>query len=145
MAEIKRTEASEAQVTEARKGTFGFALIFPNGKELIIKGAGFVSHTVDGVTSTTATPVIFLENTDEVIYIRSLIKERYDYQNKPLEHKGTLNSFVRSLVGKTMGEVVDAIDAKKGKKLTAITVTYFGVNRRGEVQPISYNVFDLVE
>lgn len=146
MAEIKMIGATEAQVTEARKGTFGMSFGFPDGEELIIKEAGFVSHEVDGVKSTLATPVIFLENRNEVIYIRSLIKERYDYQNRQLEHKGTLNSFVRSFVGKTIGELIDAINTQlKGKKLRALRITYSGVNRRGDVQMISYNVFDIIE
>lgn len=146
MAEIKRTLATDSQVVEARKGTFGMGFGFSGGEELTVKEVGFVSHEVDGVKSTLATPVIFLEGRDEVIYIRSLIKERYDYQNNLIEHKGTLNALVRSLTGKTLGEVVDTLNTRlKGKKLRAQRITYSGVNRKGEVQLISYNVFDIIE
>lgn len=146
MAEIKMIGATESQVVEARKGTFGMGFGFPDGEELIIKEAGFVSHEVDGVKSALATPVIFLENRKEVIYIRSLIKERYDYQNNRVEYKGSLNAFVRSFVGKTMGELIDTINTQlKGKKLIAHRVNFMGVNRLGVVQPIIFNVYDIKE
>lgn len=146
MAEIKRVEASESQVAEARKGVFGLAYTFPEGKTLKVKEVGFTSHSFNGTKSENASPVIFLEDMDEVIYVRALIKEHFDYQNNIVESKGTLNSYVKNMMGKTLGEVVDDLNDKiKGKELIAHRVNFMGVNRLGVVQPILFNVYDIKE
>lgn len=144
MATITRTAASSEAVEAARKNTFSAGYGFSNNQILIIEDIVFVQHTIKGIETQTACPIIKLQGSSEVIYLRSLIKERYDFQNKLQEVTGTFNKKLLELSGKTIGEVVDTLTKEfKGKSLKALRKTYMGVNRAGEIQPISYNEFDI--
>lgn len=146
MANIKRTPASNDAIEKMKQTIFsmgGFG--FPPNLELIIKLFDWTSHSVDGVNHDTACPIILFENTVEVVYLRSLVKERIDYQGHPVQITGTFNLKVQELLGKPWGEVVDTLNQNyKGKKLKTLRKTYMGVNRNGDVQTISYNEYDLV-
>lgn len=146
MANIRRINASNEAIEEMKRTAFsmgGFG--FPPNLELIIEDFGWVSHSVDGVNKNTACPVVTLQGLTEIIYIRSLIKERIDYQGQIVPITGTFNLKVRELLGRTWGEVFEALTPYKGKKLKTLRKTYMGINRNGDVQTISYNEYDLVE
>ena len=144
MADIKRNAASATAIAEAAAASFAAGYGFSESQVLTIKNADYVQHTVDGVLSARAVPVITLEGSNEVIYLASFLKQRLDYKNQPVVFKATFNEVVVGFAGKTVGELVDYLNNNfKGKKLVAHRVTYSGINRRGEVQPISFNTFDL--
>lgn len=146
MPTIKRIGATDAQVNEAKAEKFGAGYGFSDGQILTADKVEFISHSIDGKSARNACPVITLAGSAEVIYVRSLIKERYDYKGEKVASKGTLNAFVTSLIGKTIGEVVSELSAKlAGKKLRAVRLTYQGLDRRGEVRTISYNEYDFVD
>ena len=144
MADIKRNAASQSAIAEAAAASFAAGYGFSESQVLIIKGAEYVQHLVDGVLSARAVPVITLEGTAEVIYLQSFLKTRMDYKNQPIKVEATFNKVVTDFSGKTVGELVEYLNNNfKGKKLVAHRVTYPGINRRGEVQPISFNTYDL--
>lgn len=144
MADIKRNAASQSAIAEAAAATFAAGYGFSESQVLTIKGAEYVQHLVDGVLSARAVPVITLEGTAEVIYLASFLKQRLDYKNQPVEVKATFNKVVTDFSGKTVGELVQFLNNNYvGKKIIAHRVTYSGINRRGEVQPISFNTYDL--
>ena len=144
MADIKRNAASQPAIAEAAAASFAAGYGFSESQVLIIKGAEYVQHLVDGVLSARAVPVITLEGTAEVIYLQSFLKTRMDYKNQPIKVEATFNKVVTDFSGKTVGELVEYLNNNfKGKKLVAHRVTYSGINRRGEVQPISFNTYDL--
>ena len=59
MAEIKRVAASSEAIENAKKASFvASSYLIPDGVNLTIKEATFVSHEVDGVDKKTAVPAL---------------------------------------------------------------------------------------
>lgn len=142
---ITRVEATESQINEAKAAQFaagGFG--FNDGEILIIESYSFISHKVNGDLSKNAVPVIKLKGREDLIYLRSLIRERFDNKNEPVKFSGTLNLFVKEISGGTVGEVMAKLEEKlpAGSKITALRKHYIGINKLGDFQTISYNEFN---
>lgn len=147
MAEFIKTTANQSQIEAANSSIFGNApMLLPPNMELVIKKADYIAFTSNGKESKAATPVILYSNTEEVTYIRALVKQRFNYQMQTQEITGTLNKWFVSRMGKTLGEVMDDFNKKfAGKKLKTIVKSYYMIDKTGEVRPVSYNEFDIVE
>lgn len=151
MAEIKRIQASEESVSNARSSKFEMSSYFvPEGTKFTISEAKFVAHSVDGVDKTNAVPVLVLfrgtdtEENRTYVYLRSFLKTRTNYKDESVVVKGTLNDLVKGFVGKTIGELIDHLNTLKGKQVEATVTEYRGINRNGDVQSISVNGYNLL-
>ena len=147
MAEIKRVAASSEAIENAKKASFvASSYLIPDGVNLTIKEATFVSHEVNGVDKKTAVPVlIVLHGTEEkVLYLRSFLSTKMDYKGESVDVGGTFNTYIKSLMGKTIGEAIDDINTHKGAVIKAKIVEYRVVNRLGDIQTISINSYDKV-
>lgn len=147
MAEIKRVAASSEAIENAKKASFvASSYLIPDGVNLTIKEATFVSHEVDGVDKKTAVPVlIVLHGTEEkVLYLRAFLSTKMDYKGESVDVGGTFNAYIKSLMGKTIGEAIDDINTHRGAVIKAKIVEYRGINRLGDIQTISINSYDKV-
>lgn len=147
MAEIKRVSASNEAIESAKKSSFvASSYLIPDGVSLTIKEATFTSHEVDGVDKKTAVPIlVVLYGTEEkVLYLRSFLSTKMDYKGESVDVDGTFNAYIKSLMGKTIGEVIDDINTHKGAIIKAKIVEYRGINRLGDIQMISINSYDKV-
>lgn len=144
---IQRVTASEAAISKVKSESFILnSFLVPDGQEIEIVGVTFYSHTVDGVDKKTAVPCLLVKQgaTETPLYLRSFLRSRTDYKDVEVPVTGTFNLYVRSLMGKTIGEVESELNTHKGKKLKAKITEYRGVNRNGDIQTISFNQFDKV-
>lgn len=147
MAEIKRVAASNEAISNARSASFtANAYLMPDGIEVVIKSAGFTSHEVDGVDKKTAVPILTLlwGSEEKVVYLRSFLTTRMDYKGESVDTGGTFNAYIKTLMGKTIGSVIDELNTHSGKKLKVKVFEYRGINRLGDTQTISLNTFDKV-
>lgn len=147
MAEIKRINATAEAIAVAKKATFvASSYLIPADVSLTIKEATFVSHEVDGVDKKTAVPVLLVLHGSEekTLYLRSFLHTKMDYKGESVEVGGSFNEYIKSLTGKTIGEVIDDINTHKGAIIKAKIVEYRGINRLGDIQMISINSFDKV-
>lgn len=147
MADIKRVSASTEAIESAKKSSFvASSYLIPDGVNLTIKEATFTSHEVDGVDKKTAVPIlIVLHGTEEkVIYLRSFLSTKMDYKGESVDVGGTFNEYIKSLMGKTIGEVIDDINTHKNAVIKTKIVEYRGINRLGDVQTITLNSYDKV-
>jgi hypothetical protein len=148
MADIIRTAAT-AEITEkTRKATFDAATYYYNPNvEMTIVECKVVTHQVDGVQKNNGVPVLALKHGNEevVVYLRSFLKVRRDYKDDIVNVKGSLNDLVLSNRGKTIGELMDALNALSGRKVKTTLTVYRGINKNGEVQDIFVNGYDLSE
>jgi stage V sporulation protein SpoVS len=147
MADIKRISASAEAIESAKKASFvASSYLIPDGVNLTIKEATFTSHEVDGVDKKTAVPIlVVLHGTEEkVLYLRSFLSTKMDYKGESVDVGGSFNEHVKSLMGKTIGEVIDDLNTHKGAVIKAKIVEYRGVNRLGDIQTISINSYDKV-
>lgn len=147
MAEIKRVAASNEAISNARSASFtANAYLMPDGIEVAIKSAGFTSHEVDGVDKKTAVPILTLlwGSEEKVVYLRSFLTTRMDYKGESVDTGGTFNAYIKTLMGKTIGSVIDELNTHSGKKLKVKVFEYRGINRLGDTQTISLNTFDKV-
>jgi hypothetical protein len=147
MADIIRTAAT-AEITEkTRKATFDAATYYFNPNvEMTIVGCKVVTHQVDGVQKNNGVPVLALKHGEEevIVYLRSFLKVRRDYKDDIVNVKGSLNDLVLSYRGKTIGELIDALNALSGRKVKTTLTVYRGINKNGEVQDIFVNGYDLM-
>ena len=147
MAEIKRIAASNEAIENAKKASFvASSYLVLDGVNLTIKEAGFVSHEVDGVDKKTAVPVLLVLHGSEekVLYLRSFLSTKIDYKGERVDVSGTFNDYIKSLMGKTIGEIVEDINTHKGAVIKAKIIEYRGINRLGDIQMISINAYDKV-
>ena len=147
MADIKRVSASTEAIESAKNSTFtANSYLMPDGIEVTIKAAGFTSHEVDGVDKKTAVPVLILlwGSEEKVVYLRSFLSTKMDYKGESVDTGGTFNAYIKTLMGKTIGAVIDELNTHVGKKLKVKVFEYRGINRLGDIQTISLNTFDKV-
>lgn len=147
MADIKRVAASNEAIESAKNSTFtANSYLMPHGIEVSIKSAGFTSHEVDGVDKKTAVPIITLlwGSEEKVVYLRSFLSTKMDYKGDSVDVGGTFNAYIKTLAGKTIGQVIDELNTHTGKKLQVKVFEYRGINRLGDTQTISLNTFDKV-
>lgn len=147
MADIVRTAASNEITEKTRKATFDAATYYYNPNvEMTIVGCKVVTHQVDGVQKNNGVPVLALKHGEEevIVYLRSFLKVRRDYKDDIVNVKGSLNDLVLSYRGKTIGELIDALNALSGRKVKTTLTVYRGINKNGEVQDIFVNGYDLM-
>lgn len=147
MADIVRTAASNEITEKTRKATFDAATYYYNPNvEMTIVGCEVVTHKVDGVQKNNGVPVLALKHGEEkvIVYLRSFLKVRRDYKDEIVTIKGSLNDLVLSYRGKTIGELIDALNALSGRKVKTTLTVYRGINKNGEVQDIFVNGYDLM-
>lgn len=143
MAEITRTTATETQISNLNKLTFGATLTIPSGTKLTIKECTTIAHLVDGKPSKNAVGVFKCSfgDSEHIIYINSLIKKRFDYQGNPIPYKGSLNLEAAKQIGKTWADALTEFKKLEGKQIVAIETFYKGVDRNGDVRDILFNEF----
>lgn len=79
-------------------------------------------------------------------FLMSFFNEKTDYQNNVVELKGTATKWVQSFEGKTLGELINAANETQiGKKWVANLTRYRGVDKNGDIRPMSRNGFDFAE
>lgn len=147
MADIKRVSASTEAIESAKNSTFtANSYLMPDGIEVSIKSAGFTSHEVDGVDKKTAVPILTLlwGSEEKVVYLRSFLSTKMDYKGETVDTGGTFNAYIKTLAGKTIGAVIDELNTHTGKKLQVKVFEYRGINRLGDTQTISLNIFNKV-
>ncbi len=146
MATIKRIELSPEELGRARSEVFTASYGFSDGQILPFEMAKLFYHEVDGVAKKEKSQgVLVLRGFSDVIYLKSLLKDRVDYQNKIQPITGTLNLKIATLQGKPWGEIVDLLNKEfVGKSFRAVRKTYLSVDRNGDVAPRSYNEFDIL-
>lgn len=147
MADIVRTAASNEITEKTRKATFDAATYYYNPNvEMTIVSCKVVTHQVDGVQKNNGVPVLALKHGEEevIVYLRSFLKVRRDYKDEIVTIKGSLNDLVLSYRGKTIGELIDALNALSGRKVKTTLTVYRGINKNGEVQDIFVNGYDLM-
>lgn len=147
MADIKRVASSEKAIEDARNQSFvANSYLVPDGVNLTIKEATFTSHEVDGVKKESAQPILVVlwGSEEKVIYLRSFLTSRKNYKDESVEINGTFNDYIKSLMGKTIGQVIDDVNTHKGAVIKAKIVEYRGINRLGDIQTISINSYDKV-
>lgn len=146
MADIIRTAATAEITDKTRKAMFDAATYYYNPNiEMTIIGCKVVTHQVDGVQKNNGVPVLALKHGEEevIVYLRSFLKVRRDYKDEIVTIQGSLNDLVLSYRGKTIGELIDALDALNGRKVKTTLTVYRGINKNGEVQDIFVNGYDL--
>lgn len=147
MAEIVRTTASAETTANARKQTFDLATYYHNPNiEMTIELAEITTHKVDGVQKNNGVPVVYFKQgeTQHCVYLRSFLKSRRDYKDTDIVVKGSFDDLVRTYRTKTIGEMLDAINALKGRKVRTTLTVYKGINKNGDVQDIFVNGYDLM-
>lgn len=147
MADIIRTAATAEITDKTRKAVFDAATYYYNPNvEMVIVGCRVVTHQVDGVQKNNGVPVLVLKHGEEevIVYLRSFLKVRRDYKDDIVNVKGSLNDLVLSYRGKTIGELIDALNALSGRKVKTTLTVYRGINKNGEVQDIFVNGYDLM-
>ena len=148
MAEIIRTAASAETTNATRNQTFDLATYYHNPNvEMIIDRAEICTHKVDGVQKNNGVPVVYLKQgtAEHCVYLRSFLKSRRDYKDVDIVVKGSFDDLVRTYRTKTIGEMLDAINALKGRKVRTTLTVYKGINKNGDVQDIFVNGYDLIE
>lgn len=143
---FNRVAATDEQINAAKQSSFFFSYVFPNDLELEIAGYSFVAFESEGKKSQRATPVILLKDKEEVIFINSLKKERFDYDGNPVSTIGTLNKFVKELPQNiTLGEAITKMEEKYpiGTKLQVHLRRYFGRDRNGDGREIQFNEYSV--
>lgn len=121
------------------------SFIIPMGKVLTFVKADFDESDEDW----NQPPKFFFkdENDKEYkVFIMSFFNEKTDYQNNVVELKGTATQWVQSFTGKTLGELMNAAnETQVGKKWIANLTRYRGVDKNGDIRPMSRNGFDFAE
>lgn len=146
--EIKRKPVTEVDGTLIFKGR-GQNLI-PNGDYKI--SLEFFTHEIDGVDNGKQVPVILLKDTEYIVYLSSLFKEKYsiDYNQGQIsesiiENRGSFVQWVRENTdGKTYEELKELFKGLSRKKLRVSLSSYRGYDYYGQVKMLQYNIFDLV-
>ncbi len=145
MATIKRINLTPEELVAARSEVFTAGYGFNDGQILPFELAQLTKHEVDGVKKEKSQGIIIVKGFSDVIYLKSLLKDRVDYQNKVQPITGTLNLKIATLQGKPWGEIVDLLNKEfVGKSFRAVRKTYLSVDRNGDVAPRSYNEFDIL-
>lgn len=153
------TEIKATKVSADNAQVFGLnTYVFNKNTSLIIAEVAMVQHTINGKLSENKVPVIYLAHKAdwdekapkegaklEMLYLRAFLKHRETYEGKPVEYSATFNNFIKGLQGKTFGEIETIFAEHIGKEIVADTVTYYGINKRGDVQPISFNIWNWAE
>lgn len=153
------TEIKATKVSADNAQVFGLnTYVFNKNTKLTISEVAMVQHTINGKLSENKVPVIYLcRKADwdkkapkkgaklEMLYLRAFLKHRETHEGKPVEYSSTFNDFIISLQGKTFGEIEKIFTEHIGKEIIADTVTYYGINKRGDVQPISFNIWNWAE
>lgn len=156
MATAKGNEVKRIEVTTID----GSVVFHGRGQNLISNGEysfelKFCTHEINGADNKKQVPVIYLEGTDQVIYLSALFKDKYAvaYNNGQLEesvieNRGTLVEVVRQETdGKTAEELKKLFKNSskfKGKKIKVSLASYRGYDYFGQVKMLQYNIFDLV-
>lgn len=155
------TEIKAKKVSADNAQIFGLnTYVFNKNTSLVIAEVAMVQHTVNGKLSENKVPVIYLAHKAdwdvkkkapkegaklEMLYLRAFLKHRETYEGNPVEYSATFNDFVKGLQGKTFGEIETIFAEHIGKEIVADVVTYYGINKRGDVQPISFNIWNWAE
>lgn len=153
------TEIKAKKVSADNAQVFGLnTYVFNKNTSLIIAEVAMVQHTINGKLSENKVPVVYLAHKAdwdncapkegaklEMLYLRAFLKHRETYEGKPVEYNATFNNFVKGLQGKTFGEIATIFAEHIGKEIVADVVTYYGINKRGDVQPISFNIWNWSE
>lgn len=146
--EIKRKAVSEVDGKLVFKG---------RGQNLISSGEykfslEFCTHEVNGVDNNKQVPLIVLKDTNEVIYLSSLFKDKYavSYNNGQIEesvveNRGTFVEWVRTNTSiKTYEELKELFKGLSRKKIRITIASYRGYDYFGQIKMLQYNIFDLV-
>lgn len=145
--EVKRVEVSEVNKTLIFKGR-GQNLI-PSGEYEI--SLAFVTHTIDGVDNNKQVPVVLLKDTEHVVYLSSVFREKYavsynqgQIEESIIEERGSFVEWVRKEADGKTYEELQTLFENLGKKLKVRIASYRGYDYFGQIKMLQYNIFDLV-
>lgn len=94
-------------------------------------------------------PKFFFKDENEKeykVFIMSFFNEKTDYQNNVVAPKGTATEWVKSFIGRTLGELINEANKKQKRKKWIANITRFrGIDKNGDIRSMSRNGFDFAE
>lgn len=147
MSTLKISSASETLKEQTKKETlFRESLSLPAGINLTIVGTDIVRVT----NSDAGHPIIILQKGDDAkntikVFLRGLIKDRYNFRGEIVPIKGALNTWVRDRAHKNIGDILADIDKNLVGKEVVTTLSVY--SRQGDfgIYDAKINGYDLVE
>lgn len=136
----KLTDSERKQKNSQKINDSGFSV--PQGRYTIEK--------IDYDEENSYKPLsLFLKDSHGVIFttsVRSFWRPKFDYNNNPIELKGSLiKHFIDNYSGLTQGEVIEKVNSELvNKEIDAILINYRGITKSGDVRMLTTNDFELI-